>query len=51
MNRVGITISVPVIAYKDWNISYFNFDEDMAEKSKQEIKKMFPYKEDEEKVR
>lgn len=51
MSRTGITISVPVLAYKNWNISYFDFDEDMEEKSKQELKRMFPYKEDKEKVR
>lgn len=51
MSRTGITISVPVLAYKNWNIRYFDFDEDMEEKSKQELKRMFPYKENKEKVR
>lgn len=51
MSRTGVTISVPVLAYKDWNISYFDFDEDMEEKSKWELERMFPYKENKEKVR
>lgn len=51
MSRTGVTISVPVLAYKDWNISYFDFDEDMEEKSKWELERMFPHKENKEKVR
>ncbi len=51
MSRTDVTISVPVLVYKDWSISYFDFDEDMEEKSKQELKRMFPYKENKEKVR
>ena len=47
----GCTVSVPVIAYKDWHIQYNFSDEDEEKRRCDEIRKDFPYHNDAEKVR
>ena len=47
----NVIISVPVIAYKDWKIWINSDDEDEEEKFINDIKKIYPYRENVEKVK
>ena len=51
----GVLIDVPMIAHKTWAVSYLNKtkndEEDFIDKSLDDIKKLYPYKENNKHIR